>query len=217
LLPTLSEYAGPLAGVVLGNVGQLGLPLALPYALGEGVPMTNPEAAKELLDANPAFFVLWPELNHSELAVLLSEGCGIPPLLKVYGRERLMLLNHCPERVRLGLTRGREHCALCGPGDRACAMPDPVLTDRRGYRFPLCRVRMPEGCVVELLNALPTDLSGQERRRQSLGAGMLLSFTVETPERQLAVTRRFATLLGTGITDQEDEPSTAGHFLRGVE
>ena len=217
LLPTLSENAGQLAGIVLGSVGQLGFPLPLPYALGEGVPITNPEAAQELLDNGPAFFTLWPELNHGELAALMSERYGVPPLLKMYGRERLMLLNHCPERVRLGLTRGREHCTLCGPGDRACAMMDPTLIDRRGYRFPLRRVQMPEGCVVELLNALPTDLSGQDSRRRALDAGMLLSFTVEAPERQLAVTRRFAALMRTGVAEKDDEPSTAGHFLRGVE
>lgn len=217
LLPALSANAGQLAGIVLGSVGQLGFPLPLPYALGEGVPITNPETAQELLNNGPAFFTLWPELNHGELAVLLSEEYGVPPFLKMYGRERLMLLNHCPERVRLGLTRGREHCTLCGPGDRACAASDPILTDRRGYRFPLRRTRMPEGCVVELFNALPTDLSGQESRRRALGAGMLLSFTVETPERQLAVTRRFAALMRTGAAEKDDEPSTAGHFLRGVE
>ena len=71
--------------------------------------------------------------------------------------------------------------------------------------------------MVELLNALPTDLSGQDSRRKALGAGMLLSFTVEPPERQLAVTRRFAALMRTGITEKDNEPSTTGHFLRGVE
>lgn len=217
LLPTLSENAGQLAGIVPGSVGQLGFPLPLPFALGEGVPITNPEAAQELLSNAPAFFTLWPELNYTELTALLNGENGVPPLLKVYGRERLMLLNHCPERVRRGLTHGREHCALCGPDDRACAAPDPSLTDRRGYDFPLRRMRMPEGCVVELLNALPTDLSGQDSRRKALGTGMLLSFTVEPPERQLAVTRRFAALMRTGITEKDNEPSTTGHFLRGVE
>ena len=37
------------------------------------------------------------------------------------------------------------------------------------------------------------------------------------PERQLAVTRRFAALMRTGITEKDNEPSTTGHFLRGVE
>jgi putative protease len=215
--PVLLENAGVLAGVVLGSIGQLGFPLPLPMALGEGVPVTNGEATRELLKNSIAFFTLWPEWNHREMAALLADAAGTPALLKVYGRERLMLLNHCPERVARGLSAGRADCALCGPDDRACAAREPVLTDRRGYRFPLRRLRMPEGCVLEVFNALPTDLAKQESRRRALGVGMLLSFTVETPEEQLAVTRRFAGVMRTGEAMANGEPATSGHFLHGVE
>jgi hypothetical protein len=76
---------------------------------------------------------------------------------------------------------------------------------------------MPEGCVLEMLNALPTDLSRQEPRRRAMGAGMRLRFTVEPPAVQLAVTRRFADLMRAGSVPESDTPSTQGHFLRGVE
>ncbi|MCE5342061.1 MAG: hypothetical protein LLF96_00535, partial [Eubacteriales bacterium] len=164
-----------------------------------------------------AFFTLWPELNAGELAALMPSTCGVPALLTVYGRERLMLLNHCPERVARGLAQGREICALCRPGDRACASPDAAITDRRGYRFPLVRVRMPEGCVLEMENALPTDLAAQEGRRRALGVGMRLRFTVEPIAEQIAITRRFAALMRTGDAPKGDTPGTTGHFLRGVE
>lgn len=216
-LPAVTANAERLAGIVVGSVGQLGFPLPLPAALGEGVPVTNREAARELLDGRIAFFTLWPELNAGELSALLPDTRGVPALLTVYGRERVMLLNHCPERVARGLTGGRGACALCGPNDAACASPDAALTDRKGFRFPLTRVRMPEGCVLEMLNALPTDLSRQEARRRAMGAGMRLRFTVEPPGGQLAVTRRFAELMRAGSVPESDTPSTQGHFLRGVE
>lgn len=215
LRPQLEAFRDRLSGVVLGSVGQLGYPPPLPIALGEGVPITNAETASELLTDQIAFYTHWPELSGRELEPLAA--LGFPALLKVYGRERVMLLNHCPERVARGLSTGRTHCALCQPGDRACASPHPTLTDRRGYMFPLHRLRMPEGCVVEVYNALPTDLTRQEARRRALGAGMLLSFSVETAEEQLAVTRRFAALMRGERASEPEQTATAGHFLRGVE
>ncbi|MDD3212915.1 MAG: U32 family peptidase [Eubacteriales bacterium] len=217
ILPVIADNVERLAGIVLGSVGQLGFPGPLPLALGDGVPVTNREAARELLSGNITFFTLWPELNAGELEALLPDTQGVPALLTVYGRERVMLLNHCPERVARGLRTGRKNCGLCGPRDRACATPDAALTDRRGYRFPLRRIHMPEGCVIEMLNALPTDLSGQAKRVHALGVGMRLCFTVEPPEAQIAITRRFAGLMAGDKAEANDEPSTCGHFLRGVE
>lgn len=215
LRPALEAFRHRLSGVVLGSVGQLGYTFPLPVGLGEGVPITNAASACELLTGEIAFFTCWPELSGKELEPIAA--LGFPALLKVYGRERVMLLNHCPERVTRGLTAGRVHCALCQSGDRACASPDPTLTDRRGYAFPLHRLRMPEGCVIEVYNALPTDLTRQEARRQALGTGMLLSFSVETPEEQLAVTRRFAALMHGERAPEPKQTTTSGHFLRGVE
>ena len=213
--PLLQKHAGRLAGVALGSVGQQGFDWPLPVALGEGIPLTNPEALRELLNDRIAFYTLWPELRYEELAALHPEKTAC--LLGVYGRERLMLLNHCPLRVARGLRAGRAACALCDPDDRACGSPDAALTDRRGFRFPLTRVQMPEGCLLELHNAVPTDLARQENRRRELGAGMLLRFTVETPQEQLAITRRFAALQrGEAVPPPEGE-TTSGHFLRGVE
>lgn len=213
--PTVQANAHRLTGVVLGSVGQLGFPISLPIALGDGVPITNREAAKELLTERISFYTLWPELSREELEALAWNE--YPCLLRVYGRERLMLLNHCPERVARGLKKGRVNCGLCKPGDRACASPDAMLTDRKGYRFPVMKVRMPEGCVIEVYNALPTDLSKQERSRKALGAGMLLSFSVEQPAEQIAIVERFAMLKRDGSTSASDKSTTGGHFLRGVE
>ncbi len=215
LRPLLAAPDCRLGGVALGSVGQLGFDIPLPVALGDGVPILNREAARELLTPDIGFFTLWPELSREDLDALAPQRWRA--LLPVYGRERVMLLNHCPERVRRGLSHGRDACALCGLGDRACAAPDAALTDRMGYRFPMTRVRGPEGCVVEVLGALPTDLGKHDAQRRQLGAGMLLRFTVETAAQATAVTARFARLMDTGAYQAGDAQTTAGHFLRGVE
>lgn len=213
--PVVQAQGDRVSGVVLGSVGQLGFPITLPVALGDGVPITNREAAKALLTERISFCTLWPELSREELETLVWNE--YPCLLRVYGRERVMLLNHCPERVALGLKEGRANCGLCKQGDRACASPDATLTDRKGYRFPVTKVRMPEGCVIEVYNALPTDLTKQEKARKALGAGMLLSFSVEPLAEQIATVERFAALMRDGIVPASDKPTTGGHFLRGVE
>ena len=95
-----------------------------------------------------------PELTGQELKELL--GCGLPIVTVVYGRTRLMLLHHCPARTALGLEKGHKDCRMCDKGSPD-ALKGQVLEDRKGYRFPLVRQRLPEGCLVELLNALPDE------------------------------------------------------------
>ena len=45
---------------------------------------------------------------------------------------------------------------MCDEG-QPDALKGQVLEDRKGYRFPLLRQRLPEGCLVQLMNAFPTD------------------------------------------------------------
>ena len=83
------------------------------------------------------------------------------------------------------------------------ALAGQVFTDRRGERFPLLRQRLPEGCRVELLNALPTDL---RRQVSELGAAPLNVFTLEDARETAAV------LAGQPCT----EKTTTGHWNRPV-
>lgn len=214
-LAVIAAHAGRLGGLMAESVGQLGLALPLPLLCGEGVPATNPEGVETLRSLGACGFVLWPEWTFSEQRGLLP--LSLPALVKVYGRETLMLLNHCPQRVRRGLSRGRADCALCAPGDLACASPAPCLTDRLGYRFPLARTRFPEGCELSVLGALPTDLRAYDAQRRALGAGMLLHFTVETADGQISLTRAYAALLAGRESGPAGFETTSGHFARGVE
>ena len=68
-----------------------------------------------------------------------------------------MLLHHCPARTAMGLEKGHSACRMCDEG-HPDALEGQVLEDRKGYRFPLLRQRLPEGCLAELMNAFPTDV-----------------------------------------------------------
>ena len=214
-LAVIRAHADRLGGVMAENVGQLGLSLPLPVLAGEGVPATNPMSVETVRALGACGFVLWPEWTFSEQKGLTP--LPLPALLKVYGRETLMLLNHCPERVRRGLRHGRADCALCTDEAMVCAKADPTLTDRLGYRFPLTRTRFPEGCELSVLGALPTDLRSRDADRRALGAGMLLHFTVESAGEQQSLTRTYAALLSGAPCAPAAFETTLGHWARGVE
>ena len=129
-----------------------------------------------------------------------------------------MWLNHCPERVRGSLSMSREKCALCKEEAIACGKETPELIDRKGYCFPLQKIRTEEGCLIRLLNALPTDLSRQEEARKALEAGMLVNLTIETPEEQLRLVEEWvAVFRGEASMPYREGKATQGHFFRGVE
>lgn len=214
-LAVIRAQADRLGGLMAESVGQLGLSLPLPVLAGEGVPATNPMGVETVRTLGACGFVLWPEWTFSEQKGLTP--LPLPALLKVYGRETLMLLNHCPERVRRGLRRGRADCALCADEAMVCAKANPTLTDRLGYRFTLTRTRFPEGCELSVLGALPTDLRARDADRRALGAGMLLHFTIESAREQLSLTRAYASLLSGAPCGPAAFETTLGHWMRGVE
>lgn len=215
-LPVLRERVSGLGGLMAENLGQLDLPLNLPVLAGEGVPVTNREGMAKLAGTRAQGFVLWPEWTGAQQRALLP--FTLPCLLKVYGRETLMLLNHCPERVRRGLSQGRASCGLCRGQRMACGREDAALRDRKGYRFPLWRTALPEGCELAVLNALPTDLRPFDGDRRALGAGMLLHFTTEPPSDQVALTEAFRALLqGKAPPPPKSPDFFAGLWTRGVE
>ena len=148
------ENREQLGGVALGSVGQLGADWPVAFAAGPGIPVMNRQAASLLMEEGCAFVTSSPELTGQELKTLLADGA--PIVTAVYGRTRLMLLHHCPARTALGLTKGHAGCRMCDEG-HPDALAGQVLEDRKGYRFPLLRQRLPEGCLVQLMNAFPTD------------------------------------------------------------
>ena len=93
---------------------------------------------------------------------------------------------------------------MCDEGN-ADALKGQVLEDRKGYRFPLLRQRLPEGCMVELMNALPTDNLDRKIKNRAI------ELTAEDPEETEEVLKAFRECRRTG------RETTTGHWKRPVE
>ena len=167
LLRWIGENKETLGGIVLGSVGQLGLDWPVAYGTGIGIPVMNRQAASLLFEEGCTFVTASAELTEQEVKTL--QAGGAPIVVTVYGRTRLMLLHHCLARTSLGMTRGHRDCRMCDEGHPE-ALKGQELEDRRGYRFPLLRQRLPEGCLTELMNAFPTDIMNADFRNQDLQA-----------------------------------------------
>lgn len=214
VLPVIEENAEKLAGIWAESVSQLMLLPRLPMIAGEGVPVTNREAAAVIARFGVSACACWPEWSFADQT---GVSASMPRILKMYGREMLMLLNHCPERVRLGLSANRADCRICKTAGAVCGRENTVMTDRKGYQFPLSRTRFAEGCEIQVLGALPTDLRAHNADRLTLDAAALLHFTIESPEDQIELTRRFAALLCGETIPAAAGQTTTGHWLRGAE
>ena len=196
------KYREKLGGVVLGTIGQLGAEWPVPFGAGSGIPVMNRQAAALLLDEGCEFVTASPELTGKEIAELTAGGA--PVAVNVYGRTQLMLLHHCPARTALGLSRGHRECRMCD--DRKPeALLGTALEDRMGHSFPLLRQRMPEGCLVRLMNTLPTDAADRKDVRYRCA-----ELTDEDGEAAAAVLDAFAARRKTGM------PATGGHWSRAV-
>ena len=115
-----------------------------------------------------------------------------PPALErvlcVYGRQRLMLLSHCPERVQRGLAKGRDGCRLCESGN---GLSGQCLTDRKGMQLPLIPCRSDRGCLVRLYGARPLCLHGHMSELRRLPLSFLLSFTDESTDLRIRILKAF--------------------------
>ena len=85
------------------------------------------------------------------------------------------------------------------------ALAGQALEDRKGYRFPLLRQRLPEGCLVQLMKAFPTDNLDREVPDRAV------YFSTEGPAEAEEILRCFAERRKTG------KETTGGHWKRPVE
>ena len=135
---------------LLSNVGQLGLQWpgrrVGDYMLNVG----NDISVSQLSDWGLEAFTPSVELTAAQIARL-----GGRTQLVMWGRIPLMHLRHCPLRAARGM-KGRHadcrHCDGCKPGE---ALNARALVDRKGAAFPLQRLAMPGGCVIQVLNSVP--------------------------------------------------------------
>ncbi len=176
---------------------------------GEGVPVMNGEALRLLSHLGCQSVTLSREMSRQDILDLPAGLCEL--ILPVYGRARLMLLNHCPMRVHLGLTAGREKCELCRQGKGA---KGTCLTDRMGEKYPLYPIRLPEGCQIELMNHRPLHLSGKLNGLPPMS--FLITLTDESAEDRQAAVRHYAALLRGDTPPPLSCQGSFGRFLDGV-
>ncbi len=200
------------AGVVLSSIGQAGGGFTLPMAAGEGVPVMNSQTAAELVRLKVKWQTISPELNEKEMRKLPIEH--VPLVLSVYGRTRLMVLNHCPARTALHLTAGHESCRMCEERSPQ-SLYGKQFVDSLNHDFPLSRTRLPEGCIINVLNTLPLNLFSQTDKLRNIS--WQLCFTLESIEEQLSITAAFHDLRRGQASEAALPAGTMGHFKRGVE
>ena len=196
--------------VCLSSPGQIGLDWRDAIA-GEGVPVMNGEAMRTLRALGCKGVTLSRELSANDIAALPENVAEA--ILPVYGRTRLMLLNHCPARAQRGLTQGREHCTLCRQGQGAA---HTVLTDRLGAAYPLLPQRLPGGCLIALLSPLPLHLGEALRALENKPLSYQLNFTDEAPDTRLALVRYYQALLRGERAAAPGVRGTLGRFADGV-
>lgn len=200
----VQRNARKLGGIVLGSVGQLGRTWNVPMGAGSGIPVMNRRAAQFLLEQGCRFVTASSELSGAELRTLMQNHP--PVLVPAYGREQLMLLHHCPARTYLGLTKGHAACRMCDQHSPD-ALAGQTLTDRRGTVYPLLRQRLPEGCLVRLMNALPTN---NIRRVRQAGYAPMMVLTTENAQEAADVR---AVMDG----EMRELEGTSNHWNRPVE
>ena len=141
--------------------------------------------------------------------------------LVMWGRIPLMHLRHCPLRAAEGMQgkhAGCRHCDGCKPAGR---LDGRAMIDRRGAAFPLKRLAMPGGCVIQVLKSVPLMPLKRLDRLPKAGCWRLLLNSGEPVEAVVRVYR--AALDGADFRALpewdiiENMNTTAGHYFRGVE
>ncbi len=194
--------------VMLENVGQFALKWPRAKLAGPGIPVWNRQSASLLKDFGCHAVVCSRESSREDI---LDMGVIAPPfILPVYGRAGVMLLNHCPERTFRGLGGDKRTCTLCAAGEGTLG---GRLTDHLGATFPLCPVRLPEGCLNVLMHHTPLHLSNK-----AIGKRWLLTFSTETQDEALRITQHYSSLLrGGNRVDPLDIPLYLGRYDQGVQ
>ena len=206
----------PFQMTFLSNLSQLGMdwPGARvgDYLLNVG----NGLAVDQLEDWGLGAFTPSVELTAAQAGALNGHK-----YLVMWGRIPLMHLRHCPLRAAEGM-KGRHadcrRCDGCRPSER---LDGRAMVDRRGAAFPLKRVAMPGGCVIQALNSVPL-MPLKKLNKLPKAAGWRLLLNPGEPVADLVKVYR-AALDGEDFKALpqwqmiETMNTTAGHYFRGVE
>jgi U32 family peptidase len=211
------EVPGVLTGITPGSrvvVGNLGL-LRVARHSGARVEadwslnVVNPQSAAMLAQEGAELVWLSPELTGPQIADL-ARMSPIPVGVSVFGRQELMVTEHC-------ILMAEGSCeSVCGACPRRRSRR--VLRDRKGYEFP---VSTDVSGRSHVFNSVDLDLGPAVGEIVAAGVSALaLDLGLESSETAAAHTRRFVELLRAGrkaAGDASRAPgSTSGHYYRGV-
>ncbi len=198
------------SAVLLSNPAHMALSWPCPARLDAPMNLANTRAAAWFgLPYTPSV-----ELTAKEIARMRGEK-----ELFVYGRLTLMRLRHCPVRARLG--GAHDACRLCDEKPQA-GLEAHQLTDRKGARFPMRRLKTGSGCIVELDNCVPLLLLRNPGRIPD-AARWRVRLTNEGALSEAIVRLHRAALDGEDVKSLpfwgavDALQTTTGHFFRGVE
>lgn len=200
----LDPWVAPGEPVAVGNVSELALARAC-GALAEArscIPLHNTAALAAMAGLGARFAWLSPELSLDEICELAAAS-PIPLGLMVYGRPRLMTLEHCVLQVAYDCDRRHERCPYRARRHWLVNIDGrrlPVWTDGSGRS----RVYLDE----------PLDLVGRARELSEMGVARLLvdARTTSLDEATAALGRLRLALAG-GSADEGWE----GLLAHGVE
>jgi putative protease len=171
----------------------------------------NAHSVAQLAELGASFVWLSPELSGRQLARVAEDAC-VAVGLGVYGRQELMVTEHC---VLMAEGDCEQRCGSC---DRRAGTR--VLRDRKGYEFP---VATDVAGRSHLYNSVPLDLSAAVPQIVSAGVSAIrLDLELDGVDVAVHQTRRFKELLertASGVVPaprDRDSSTTSGHFFRGV-
>lgn len=208
----ISKYAERFAGIQLNNVGQFELEWPVPVFGGQGLNVMNRNCAEFFTKLGAKRLTASCELSLKEIHELTGDGGNFE--IEAYGRTLLMLLHHCPIQTASGNETQSRQCNACADRN-GCPQ---VYTDRKGYRFPTKRLKMPHGCVVRLYNSVETDMAKYSNKLYQAGCSLRVSFTDEPFSRRKEIVASYRSILDAGVPlHQPADSATSGHIARGIE
>lgn len=185
-------------GAIAANIGQLEFIKDLPLKI----------AGSQMNAANAHTVAAYREMGFDRVTLSLEltrpqlrDISGVGTAISVYGRTQLMQLRHCTIKEQ----RGCKNCkGIAG-----------IMKDEAGREFPLRNIRQADGCLLRLLNCLPTDiidLYGELPRPESIQ----LAFYDENAE---TVSERIAAAIAAreGRAVAAVSNATRGHWNRPVD
>lgn len=207
------DEARPGRGMVVGNLGLV-RPVAESGACvwsHWSLNAINAETVATLADAGASGVWLSPEVSGREAAFIAAHS-DVPTGIALLGRQELMVTEHCM-LTPAGACSGT--CATCTRRERWWAM-----RDRKGYGFP---VLSDVAGRSHLFNAVPLDLTRALPEIVESGiAAVRLDFTTEHLQVAQQLTSQVREALEGAVAGRAPrsesllDPSTSGHFFRGV-